>query len=315
MSADELKNLIIYTGVYMPPEGDKDRKIYENRSPIWFETFDNAQRLGIKLVVRNDGGLPEEMVKRIKGYENITIVEKTAPNTLGGGRRETLQKAINIAKEDGILNPVFLWTEPEKDDLITEKALLPLVREVNAGTNIAVAERKEEAWAQLPPFQRWIERRANKRANQAVPQDSDKPEGELDFWFAPRAFDKTGAKYFLAYNSDKGRLDLWDAIFVPIIDAIKAGEKVRGVPLDFLYNEIQINNESDESNREIKIKRMEQYAQILKELGDKKWEEFFEDSKAQLEEIKKINKENPEDKTELLKEAKKSLWKNVFRLK
>ena len=314
MNNDELKNLIIYTGVYMPPEGNKDRKIYENRSSIWFKTFDNAQRLGIKVVVRDDGGLPEGMLERIKAYENITTVPKTAPNTLGGGRREALQKAINIAKEDGILNPVFLWTEPEKDDLITEKALLPLVREVNAGTNIAVAERKEEAWAQLPPFQRWIERRANKRANQAVPQDSDKPEGELDFWFAPRAFDKTGAKYFLAYNSDKGRLDLWDAIFVPIIDAIKAGEKVRGVPLNFLYNEIQINNESDESNREIKIKRMEQYAQILKELGDQKWEDFFKDAKGELERIRELNRDASGNQGKL-EEVKRSLVKNFFRLK
>lgn len=307
MNKEELKNLIVYTGVFY-----QDNETYRTRSKIWFKTFDNAAKLGVRVVVRNDGGLPEEMLARIKAYSNITIVEKTGPNTLGGGRREALEEAIRIAGREGIADPVFLWTEPEKDDLITEKALLPLVREVNAGTNIAVVERREKAWEQLPPFQRWVEKRANKRANQVAFQGPIKPGQELDFWFAPRAFDKTGAQYFLNYNSTKDRLDLWDAIFVPIIDAIKARLKIEGVPVDFLYNEIQISNESDESNREIKIKRIEQYAQILKEFGDPKWEDFFRDAKVELERIRELNKDPGGNQNEL-EEVKRSLMGKFFK--
>src|SRR3989344_5686520 len=112
MNKDELKNLIVYTGVFY-----QDNETYRTRSKIWFKTFDNAAKLGIKVVVRNDGGLPAEMLQRIKAYSNITIVEKdpSKKNTLGSGRREALQKAIEIAEKEGGEKPDFLWTEPEKD--------------------------------------------------------------------------------------------------------------------------------------------------------------------------------------------------------
>lgn len=307
MNTEELKNLIVYTGVYY-----QDDATYRARSKIWFETFDNAQRLGIRVVVRNDGGLPPEMLERIKAYSNITIVEKTGPNTLGGGRREALQKCLEIAKAEGIETPVFLWTEPEKDDLITEKSLLPLIKEVQEGNNLVVAAREEKAWGQLPPFQRWVEKRANARANQIV-QDEIGINPELDFWFAPKAFDKVGAEEFLAYNPNKDRLDLWDSIMVPVIETIKKGKKVKGLPVDFLYNQIQIDAESDETNRDIKIKRIKQYSQILKELGDKKWKEFFDGAKSYLDEIKKIKTENPEDKNELINQEKKKLFGSFFK--
>src|SRR3989344_6711577 len=151
MNSEELKNLIIYTGVYYQNDA-----LYQARSQIWFKTFDNAQKLGIKVVVRNDGGLPEEMLERIKAYDNITIVEKdlSKKNTLGSGRREALEKAIEIARSSGIEKPVFLWTEPEKDDLVTEKNLNPLVAEINAGSNMVIPERGEKAWGELPKQQR-----------------------------------------------------------------------------------------------------------------------------------------------------------------
>ena len=307
MDKDELKNLIVYTGVFY-----QDNETYRTRSKIWFKTFNNAQKLGIKVVVRNDGGLPEAMLERIKAYDNITIVEKVATNTLGGGRREALEEAIRIAEKEGIKNPIFLWTEPEKDDLITEKSLLPLIAEVRTGSNIVVAERKQEAWDQLPTLQRWIEKRANGRANK-IAQEKTGINPQLDFWFAPKAFDKIGADYFLKYNPNKDRLDLWDSIMIPIVDAIRDGKKVKGVPIDFLYNQNQIDNESDESNREMKIKRIEQYAQILKELGDPKWVEFFRDAKDELNKISELRKDTSENKNELLGEVKRNLMGKFFK--
>ena len=306
MNKDELKNLIVYTGVFY-----QDNETYRTRSKIWFKTFDNAAKLGIKVVVRNDGGLPAEMLQRIKAYSNITIVEKdpSKKNTLGSGRREALQKAKEIADQERIEDPVFLWTEPEKDNLITEKNLLRMISGIREGANIVIPERGEKAWGQLPKLQHWLEQRAKKRAKNIV-EFYDK----LDLWFGPEVLDKIGAGYFLDYNAGKNRVDLWDALIVPVFDAMRDGIKVTSVPVDFLYNQSQIDNESDESNREIKIKRIEQYTQILKELGDPKWQDFFRDAKGELAKIRELNKD-PSGNQEKLKEAKKSLVKNFFRLK
>jgi len=307
MEKEKLKNLIIYTGVFY-----QDNEIYRTRSKIWFKTFNNAQKLGIKVVVRNDGGLPDEMLQRIKNYENITIVEKDPlkKNTLGSGRREALQKAIEIAEKEGVEKPVFLWTEPEKDDLVTEKNLSPLVAEINTGSNMVIPERGEKAWNELPEQQRWLEKRAEKR----VQENIIKSDEGLDLWFGPKVLDLVGADYFLKYNSNKDRIDLWDSLMVPVLEAKKDGLKVKSVPLDFSYDESQTKEGAEAKQDGIPTKRIEQYSQILKELGDPKWVEFFETSKAQLAEIKELNKDK-EAKSEKLGEAKKSLIKNFFKLK
>ena len=45
---------------------------------------------------------------------------------------------------------------------------------------------------------------------------------------------------------------------------------------------------------------MEQYAQILKELGDPKWVEFFKDAKDELNKISELRKDTPEYKISLV---------------
>lgn len=305
MNGEELKNLIIYTGVYYTKSA-----LYDARSQIWFKTFDNAQKLGIKVIVRNDGGLLPEMLERIKAYENITIVEKdpSKKNTLGSGRREALQKAIEVAKKEGIEKPVFLWTEPEKDDLITETNLAPLVAEINAGANMVIPERGEKAWNQLPKQQRWLEQRAEKRVQEKIMKSDER----LDLWFGPKALDLAGADYFLAYNSNEDKTDLWDSLMVPVLEAKKDGLKVKSVSLDFSYDESQTAKGAEAKQEEIPTKRMEQYSQILKELGDPKWIEFFNSAKEELARVKELNKK-PGENAEKLKEVKRSLIGKFFR--
>lgn len=315
---DELKNLIIYTGVYYTKSD-----LYDARSKIWFKTFDNAQRLGIRVVVRNDGGLPPEMLERIKAYENITIVEKDPlkKNTLGSGRREALQKAIEIAEKEGIKKPVFLWTEPEKDDLITEKNLRPLVAEINAGSNMVIPERGEKAWNELPKQQRWLEQRAEKRVQEKIMKSDER----LDLWFGPKVLDKAGAEYFLRYNSTGNEIDLWDSLMVPVLEAKKDGLRVKSVPLDFSYDESQTAKGTEAKQEGIPIKRIEQYAQILKALGDPKWGEFFVEAQNELVRVRELgadlkvvtDKESPKAKLieGELKEVKKGVMRKFFKLK
>ena len=58
---------------------------------------------------------------------------------------------------------------------------------------------------------------------------------------------------------------------------------------------------------------IEQYTQILKELGDKKWREFFNVSKEQLANIRELNKAKPEGYKEEIAKEKKSLLGNFFK--
>ena len=307
MNSEELKNLIIYTGVYYQNDA-----LYQARSQIWFKTFDNAQKLGIRVVVRNDGGLPPEMLERIKAYDNITIVEKdlSKKNTLGSGRREALQKAMEIAEKEGIEKPVFLWTEPEKDDLVTEKNLNPLVAEINAGSNMVIPERGEKAWGELPKQQRWLEQRAEKRVQENIMKSDER----LDLWFGPKVLDLDGAKYFLSYNSNGDKIDLWDSLMVPVLEAKKGGLQVRSVPLDFSYDESQTADGAEAKLEGMPTKRIEQYAQILKELGDTRWVDFFKEAEGELVKIREL-KTDPSGNPDELKEAKKRLMGKFFRMK
>ncbi len=311
MQNDEFKNVIVFTGVYFQEDA-----IYQMRSKIWPKTIENAAKLGVKVIIRNDGGVSEEILSELKKYGNVTFVDKTEPATLGEGRRKIFKKGLDVAEMEGIENPVFLWTEPEKDGLITEENLSRIVREVENGSHIIVPERGEKAWTQLPKIQSFLENRAQGKVRDMLVSTSGNINQEiLDLWFGPKVFDKTGADYFLKYNSEKNKIDLWDSLMVPVMEAVKDGVNVKSIPMDFLYNEEQIRVESDETNKEISIKRIEQYTQILKELGDPTWIEFFENSKNELEKIKEIKKDDKELNTTPAKEAKAGLMNKFWKLK
>ena len=236
---------------------------------------------------------------------NITFVNKEKPNTLGGGRRDAFQKALEIANIENIDNPVIVWTEVEKDDFINETNLSRLQEEMNKGTNIIIPERGEKAWNQLPEVQCFLEQRAEGKFQQILENETHGTfNKKLDIWFGPKVFNKEGAKYFLEYNKEGDKTDLWDSLMVPVVEAIKKGEKVESIGMDFLYDKGLI--ESD-SSKEASIKRIEQYTQILAALGDKDWQKFFENAKDEIVKAKEIFNEkktldNPEGT-----EAKKNI--------
>ncbi len=305
---EKFKNIIVVTGVFYA-----DNEMYRSRSKIWPKTFANAEKLGIKMVVRNDGGLPSEMLEDFQKFENLTFVNKEKPNTLGGGRREAFQKALEIADVEGINNPVIVWIEVEKDNFINETNLSRLQEEVKNGTNIIIPERGEKAWAQLPEVQGFLEQRAEGRFQQILENETQGSfNKKLDIWFGPKVFNREGAKYFLEYNKEGDKTDLWDSLMVPVVEAIKKGEKVQSVEMDFLYDKGLI--ESD-SSREASIKRIEQYTQILAALGDKNWQEFFENAKDEISKAKEIQIEKKTLDNEEGKEAKKEIVNKFWKMK
>lgn len=259
--AEKFNDLIIFTTTFY--KNDESSRV---RSALAEEFFDHVNRLNIKCVVVDGGSYPE-FLENIQKFKNVQIIPGP---TLGMGesRREALSIALNSMS--GEKNPSFLWVEPEKEDLIKEKSLesmIELLREKKADIVVPSRISKES----YPKFQKWIEERANKRAgelfiNRPGSEDDELFDSEVDLWFGPKMFNKEGAKFFLDY---KGDLDKWDSIIKPVIEAQNAGKNIVSVPVDFRYPEKQ--RKYEEGNRVFDQKRIDQYKQILTELGDPHW--------------------------------------------
>lgn len=154
--------------------------------------------------------------------------------------------------------------EPEKVGLVTEDNLLNMIDVLRKNqADIVVPRRRSKDT--MPRLQRWIESRANKRVKDKIADITDE---ELDLWFGPKMFNRAGAEYFLNY---RGRLDKWDSVIKPVIEAHQGGKVVVSVPVDFEYTTEE--REHEEADRELKKKRIIQYSQILAEMGDKFWQE------------------------------------------
>jgi len=297
--------LIIYTATLY---GDEKSKV---RSELCLNMLRNAEALGVTVVLA-DGGSNSNFINEVKKLTNAVLIEGKA-KSMGADRREALEAAVELAEKEKISQPIFFWTEPEKDNLISQSNLENMTNEIKQGANIVVPERKEEGLRTLPKFQRWFEQRANKRSLELVEEFSGgRHQQLLDLWFGPKMFDREGVKFFREYNKDNNRIDLWDAIIVPVTEAIKAGKRVASVPVDYEYSE----NQRQEDSNELK-KRLEQYSQILKEMGDRKWTEFFDEAKEALDKIKELKnkKESIVESTELLNEQKKSVLKSFFKIR
>lgn len=253
-SEDKFNDLFIFTTTLYGK--DESSRV---RAALAEEFLKRVEKLNIKCVVV-DGGSSEEFLNRIRQLKNVQVVVDPSLGT-GESRRKALEVAMSLASATG--SPSFLYTDPEKEDLIKEESLGAMIESLREGkADIVVPMRK--SMESYPKFQEWIEKRANKRAAKIMNENSD--EAEFDLWFGPKMFNREGAKYFLEY---RGKLDKWDSIIKPVADAYRAGKKIVSVPVDFKYPETQKQHE--EVSRIFKQKRFEQYRKILAEMGDEFW--------------------------------------------
>ncbi|MFA5880295.1 MAG: hypothetical protein WC860_09050 [Candidatus Margulisiibacteriota bacterium] len=231
------------------------------RSQLAIDMLEATNRLGINVVVV-DGGSNEEFLRKVQNLENVTL--RIEPkSSMGESRRQAIETAVNLSVERGI-DSNYLWMEPEKVGLVTEdnlRNMIDVLRQNRADIIVPCRRSKET----MPRMQRWIENRANKRVKDKI---ADITNEELDLWFGPKMFNRAGAEYFLNY---KGKLDKWDSIIKPVVDAHQGGKIIASVPVDFEYTVKERENE--EVDRELKKKRITQYSQILAEMGDKFWQE------------------------------------------
>lgn len=255
---EKFKNLTIFTTTFY-----KDDEASKVRASVAEKLFENIDKLNIECIVV-DGGSSEWFIDKIKAFKNVKMVIEPSLK-MGESRREALRIAMEKNRDDN--NALFLWVEPEKEDLIKEESLLAMIEPLKSGSaDVVVPSRMSKD--SYPKFQKWIEERANKRAGQLFNEsENDKLfDAEVDLWFGPKMFNKEGAQSFLDY---KGDLDKWDSIIKPVIEAQKAGKNIASVPVDFEYPKEQ--KKYEEGNRVFDQKRIDQYKQILAELGDPHW--------------------------------------------
>lgn len=231
------------------------------RSQLAINMLKAANRLGINVVVV-DGGSNEEFLREVQGLENVTL--RIEPKSgMGESRRQAIETAINLFTERRT-DTNYLWMEPEKVGLVTEDNLQNMIDVLrkNQADIVVPCRRSKDT---MPRLQRWIESRANKRVKDKIADITDE---ELDLWFGPKMFNRAGAEYFLNYRS---KLDKWDSIIKPVIEAHRGGKVIASVPVDFEYTTEERKNE--EADKELKKKRLAQYSQTLAEMGDKFWQE------------------------------------------
>lgn len=250
----ELQDLVIYTSTLYGND-----EVSQVREKLALKLFSNADQLGIRCVVL-DGGSNENFINEAKKFSNIEMIVDPSLG-MGEGRRAALKTALG-KKEASF----FLWLEPEKDDLVNEKELSKMIAGLREGSADIIVPRRESRDT-MPEFQAWIENRANERAMEIAGVSKEETKDVWDLWFGPKMFNREGAKYFSEY---KGKMDNWDSIIKPVLDAYQDGKKISSVDVDFKYDISQKQNE--ENNREMKMKRIFQYTKILVELGDDFWQ-------------------------------------------
>jgi hypothetical protein len=250
---EQFSDLTIFTTTFY-----KKDDVSQVREKLAENFLKNAQDLGIKCVVV-DGGSNEEFLKKVEGLNNVELVVDPSLK-MGESRREALRVAM-----EKFNTPYFLWSEPEKDGLINSDSLEAMIEGLRKKqTDIVVPKRTTKD--SMPEFQAWIESRANKRAGGLTSKESEKVKEILDLWFGPKMFNREGAEFFINY---RGKLDKWDSIIKPVLDAYKAGKRIDPVEVKYTYDPSQTM--AEENDKEMKRKRIDQYSAILAELGDKFW--------------------------------------------
>ena len=258
------RDVTLFTGTFYG-EDDASRL----RQQLALDMFDQTDKTGVKIIV-SDGGSNNDFLYLASTHPSVVLIHEPVGSTMGESRRFALDKAIDDAATDP--KHIFMWLEPEKVNLADADAITTLVTPIREGKADVVVPRRIDK-STLPKQQAWLESRANHRATKLMKsEDPESPNKEgdedLDLWYGPKVFNKAGAEYFSRY---KGKLDKWDSIIAPVLQAYKGGLEVASVPVDFTYPTAQSTFETD--NKIFKRKRVEQYGSILIALGDTFWQE------------------------------------------
>lgn len=253
----DFSNLIIFTWTSY-----QDDERSQLRSKLALKMLDNAHKYWIK-VVMVDKWSGVKFLEQLKKYNNVTIVNSKEWDTMAWDRRSALQKALELYPD----TPYFLWTEPEKDHLITPQNLSPVMDEIETGKYAIVVPKRADK-STMVDFQAREETRANKELSALATwkkriseKNPDLYGGEeFDLFFGPKIMTRKGAEYFLKY---KWELDKWDGTITPVLLAKAKWENIWSVTVGYKYDESQKKDEEGDKN--MQRTRLRQYVSILEE--------------------------------------------------
>lgn len=259
----------MYSAWYEGPVKDHKEDNDKVRGDLALQTLAAAKKKGYQLVVI-DGGSCAPFLEAIEELEVSCTSQKSSG--MSNGRQQGFQAASEL---DGA--EIIVWVEPEKVSFI-EDGLDACIAAIDAGTDIVIPKRDEDAWQSYPKYQQESEQRANKHWNTVLSTGISSRKGQpgFDVFFGPRVFKCTPRilKHFLRNHDlqdsrlmsdrfmqaiDPGRYS--NATFFPIATALQDGLDVRGVTVSYNHPQAQVVLESD--NKQFNEKRVKQRRDIV----------------------------------------------------
>lgn len=222
----------------------------ETRFHLASQLIGNAVAAGYNVLVVD--GSPNPAIREAFTRIGAQVFAQTARG-MGPSRRELFQKAADL--RGCTRAEVFVWTEPEKTDLIR---LIPVLVEpiIHADADIVIPERTDASWRSYPAFQVASEQKANAAYLAATGK-------RFDPMFGPVAYRGNVARFFLGCDpaAQFGAADGYIQHYAPL-SAMAEGCMVGGVPMNFYYPSVQRAEEESSLRDEMLVKRATQLGQL-----------------------------------------------------
>lgn len=241
--SDLSSHLAIVTGTLYnyEQEGDKER------AELSVQTFQHIHDFGYEAYII-DGGSPQELVDEYRNLGVHVYVEPGIP--MGKGRRLAISQAMETNKE------VIAYFEPEKVDFVRliEQCATPLL---SNEADMVIPSRL--SMKSFPTIQQYTEPAMNIFWRELTGN-------HFDMCFGPRVWRRELSSYFLDYDGEYG--DTWDAIFIPVINAVHSGARVESISVDYTHPISQTTME--EHSMKFCMKRIDQLS-LLTKVMEKHW--------------------------------------------
>lgn len=202
--------VLVTTTFFKPPQ--------DLRFGLAVKTVDAARACGYPIVVVD--GSPDPQIREILTQHGALVIEQTEAG-MGKSRRQAIGAGIDQYRDADVI----VWLEPEKHTLVG--LLGPCIQPVADGTfDLVIPYRK--SLESYPPYQAVSER----LANAALAALTGRP--DLDLYIGPRVMSRAVAEqHFLGYDGKYS--DQWESIFIPVLKALKTGERVGSVEVDYVH--------------------------------------------------------------------------------
>lgn len=233
------------------------KKITETRFQLACQLIENAVAVGYDVVIV-DGSI-DSAIGRALAKAGAKVHRQASEQGMGNQKRELFKL---VAKDDNKA-AIFLWTEPEKADLI--RWIPQIVAPIQRGeADLVIPERTPVSYASYPAFQVESERQIN-----AV--FTDVTGKYFDVAFGPVAFGRGVLSYFAECYPAK-RFGVADNYIQDTarLEAMADGYRAVAIPVDFFYPPAQKAEEETtlfEVMREKRRRQLEELTHTYRVVG------------------------------------------------